>query len=240
MGAEKTITPRERILTAAARLLADGGIQAVSTRAVTAAAEVQAPTLYRLFGDKQGLLDAVADHGFQQYLAAKTTQPSTGDPITDLRRGWDTHVDFGLTHPAIYTLMYGNPRPDHRPPAAEQAYRILLGLLERAAHAGSLRLPPPAAAQLIQATNTGVTLTLIATPPDQRDPDLSPRTRNIILTAITTEPPATGNHSAPLPARALALDAALGREPHPLTPNETALLHDWLHRLATPTPSPHV
>ena len=44
---------RSRLLEAAARLVVEGGIAALTTRAVAAAASVQAPTLYRLFGDKR-------------------------------------------------------------------------------------------------------------------------------------------------------------------------------------------
>ncbi|MGC4948582.1 TetR family transcriptional regulator, partial [Streptomyces sp. DT224] len=40
---------RRRIIAAATRLLAEKGREAVSTRAVGAAAGVQAPTIYRLF-----------------------------------------------------------------------------------------------------------------------------------------------------------------------------------------------
>ena len=65
MGALET---RQRIVEAAARLLEEGGREAVSTRAVSAAAGVQAPTIYRIFGDKRGLLDAVASHGLAAYL----------------------------------------------------------------------------------------------------------------------------------------------------------------------------
>jgi AcrR family transcriptional regulator len=60
---------RERILQAAARLLAESGGDPVSTRAVCAAAGVGAPTLYHHFGDKDGLLDAVVAYGFERYLA---------------------------------------------------------------------------------------------------------------------------------------------------------------------------
>jgi AcrR family transcriptional regulator len=50
----------------------------VTTRSVALAAGVQPPTIYRLFGDKDGLLDAVAEHGFAHYAANK--RPA--DPIT--------------------------------------------------------------------------------------------------------------------------------------------------------------
>ena len=49
-----------RAATKAARTSsADGGRGAVTTRAVSAAARVQPPTIYRQFGDMRGLLDAV-------------------------------------------------------------------------------------------------------------------------------------------------------------------------------------
>ncbi|CCH30067.1 TetR/AcrR family transcriptional regulator [Actinosynnema sp. NPDC047251] len=224
-------TPRERIIAAAAGLLTEGGIDAVSTRAVAAAAGVQAPALYRLFGDKQGLLDAVAAHGFERYLETKLATPSDGDPARDLRRGWDSHVEFGLTHPAFYVLMYGTPQPGRRPAAATEAYRILLSTVERVAEAGRLRVPPETAASIVQAAGTGVTLSLIADPSGDGDPDLSAHTREIVLASITTDD--QPELDASLSARALALDMTLNRQSHPLSPAEAALLKDWLRRLAT-------
>jgi hypothetical protein len=41
-----------KVLKAASELLDSGGVEAVSTRAVAAAAGVQPPTIYRKFGDK--------------------------------------------------------------------------------------------------------------------------------------------------------------------------------------------
>src|SRR4051794_13063467 len=99
-------TTRDRILRAAAALLEREGRDAVSTRAVGTAAGVQAPTLYRLFGDKAGLLQAVAAYGFESYLVQKHGLDESDDPVADLRRGWDMHVQFGLSRPAFYMLMY--------------------------------------------------------------------------------------------------------------------------------------
>ena len=75
--------PRERILAATAKLLAEGGREAASTRAVGAAAGVQAPTIYRLFGDKQGLLDAVAARGLRRLPAPG--RPTGSPPPTRSR-----------------------------------------------------------------------------------------------------------------------------------------------------------
>ena len=110
MDDEKTRT-RQRILQAAAGILEREGAQAVSTRSVAAAAGIRAASLYQLFGDKDALLAALAVHGFDLYLAEKHELRRTDDPVDDLRRGWDMHVDFGLRHPAFYVLMFGTDRP---------------------------------------------------------------------------------------------------------------------------------
>src|SRR5699024_5718961 len=159
-----TDATRERILAAAVKLLSEGGREAVSTRAVSAAAGIQAPTIYRLFGDKQGLLDAVAVHGFTAYLESKTAQEPSDDPVEDLRAGWDVHLNFGLDNPELYALMYSELRPGVNPPAAAGATDILAGLIHRIAKAGRLRISEARAVQLVNATGRGTTFAFIAMP----------------------------------------------------------------------------
>ncbi|MGW1888258.1 TetR/AcrR family transcriptional regulator [Streptomyces sp. NPDC001970] len=229
---ERSADSRERILAAAAELLAEGGSEAVSTRAVAQAAGVQAPTLYRLFGDKKGLLDAVTAYGFERYLADKQAMTGTGDPVEDVRRGWDLHIDFGLTRPSFYVLMYGAVRPGERPAAMEETYAVLVGMMEQVARAGRLRVPVPAAAQMVQAAGVGVALTLIATPADARDLGLSARTRDTVLAAVTTDPGPADDQGSPA-SRAISLAAVLPDLPEVLSPAETSLLREWLERLAS-------
>ena len=107
---------RARIIAAAAGLIAAGGRDAATTRAVAAAAAVQAPTIYRLFGDKRGLLDAVAEHGLAAYVAGKSVREPHPDPVQDLRDGWDMHVAFGLAHPGLFAIMSGDARTPPPPP----------------------------------------------------------------------------------------------------------------------------
>ncbi|MFA1539005.1 TetR/AcrR family transcriptional regulator [Actinomadura monticuli] len=228
MTAQKDPDTRDRIVRAAAELLAEAAGEPVSTRAVCNAAGVGAPTLYHHFGDKRGLFDAVAAYGFERYLASKRAQTGTGDPVGDLRQGWDLHVEFGRTNPAFYTLMYGTART---PPIAAEADRILTGLVEAVARAGRLRVAVGTAVRMIHAAGVGVTLALIS---GGDDPDLSARSREAVLAAITVPDgrPDDGG-AASRAARAVSLRAALAADPPPaLTAAEAAMLGEWLDRIA--------
>ncbi|MFF7344639.1 TetR/AcrR family transcriptional regulator [Streptomyces antimycoticus] len=228
---------RGRIVAAAARLLSEGGPDAVSTRAVSSAAGVQPPTIYRLFGDKQGLLDAVVAHGFTEYLSSKTAEEPTEDPVEDLRAGWDLHLGLGLANPALYSLMYGGHRPGVSSPASVAAFEMLARLIRRIAEAGRLAIPEERAAALVHAAGCGTTLTLIATPEDRRDPELSRTAREAAIAAITTDAPAAAE-PGPV-AAAVTLRAALPRT-DALTASERGLLREWLDRIADPSgPHPH-
>ncbi|OXM45039.1 TetR/AcrR family transcriptional regulator [Amycolatopsis alba] len=222
-----TLTTKDRLVRAAAELLLDGGRDALSTRAVSAAAGVQAPTLYRTFGDKDGLLDAVATYGFQRYLCEKHHLGETEDPVDDLRRGWDLHVEFGLAQPAFYMLMYGEPRVRE---ARKEADALLSRIVERIAEAGRLRVPVERAARLVHATGMGVILSLIASPPEERDTDLITAAREHIIATITTD---SVDAASDVASRAIALKAALQNDPvDVLTPAEHAMLAEWLDRVA--------
>ncbi len=234
--AEKTADPntarddtRGRVVAAAIGLLNSGGRDAVTTRAVAAAAGVQAPTLYRLFGDKQSLLDAVAEHGFAAYLQEKTHREPQPDPVDHLRSGWDFHVDFGLSHSAIYLLMYAEPRPGAKSPAADLSYRLLKEHIGRVAATGRLRFSEEQAADLFHASACGTVLTLLAKAEGRRDQSLSEIAREAAIAAITTDIPAFESSGAA--AAAVALRAVLPQV-QSLSEGERALLTEWLIRLA--------
>ncbi len=224
---------RVRIVASAIDLLNSGGRDTVTTRAVADAAGVQAPTIYRLFGDKHGLLDAVAEHGFTTYLKEKTIrkpgQDPGQDPVEELRTGWDLHVEFGLNHPAIYLLMYAEPRPGVKSPAAEMSDRILKEHIRRIAAVGRLRFSEERAADLFHASGCGTVLTLLAKTDGSRDLSLSEIAREAAIAAITTYSPAFES-SGPA-AAAVALRAVLP-EVESLSDGERSLLTEWLNRLA--------
>ncbi|MFF4837971.1 TetR/AcrR family transcriptional regulator [Streptomyces sp. NPDC001315] len=241
---DTTAQPRERILRAASDLLTEGGREAVSTRSVSAAAGVQAQTIYRQFGDMQGLLDEVARRGLAAYLADKQANLASGDPLEQLRRGWDLHVAFGLANPALYRLLYTAHRPGEGAAAMNEAYDILLQLVTRVAESGRLCMGVEAAAEMIHATGIGVTVTLIGAQEAGRLSEhegLSRNTREAVLAALVTEAeptaPAEDTRAAHGARHAVALKALLdeAEDDRPFTPGEHLLLTEWLTRLASST-----
>jgi AcrR family transcriptional regulator len=227
-GAEAAL----KVMEAAADLLRSGGVDAVSTRAVATAAGVQPPTIYRQFGDKQGLLDAVTGFVLQNYLQDKRQAVVTDDPVQDIRDSWDLHVDFGLTHPDCYILAYVQPRPGRMPPLARESFDILHQLVARIGDRGLLRMSVKRAAELMHCAAVGFVVSQIRVLPDERDPQLSEIMRENAIAAIVTE---TSQQPAPsgLPGRAVALrEALLGDPDGALTPTEKAMMAEWLDRLA--------
>jgi AcrR family transcriptional regulator len=219
---------RQRVIEAAIDLLTRGGRDAVTTRAVAEAAGLQPPAIYRLFGDKDGLLDAVAEHGFAAFLATKHIDPDPQDPIADLRAGWDVAVEFGLANPALYTLMYSEPTRATSA-AFKAGMEILMGRIRRLAAGGWLRVDEELAAQIIHATARGAVLTWLSLPEDRRDPALLATLREAMVAAVTNQQPAVQDAGPAGAARALR--AALPGQT-PLSSAEQHLLKEWLARLA--------
>jgi len=230
------------MLRAATELLASGGRIAVTTRAVSASAGVQPPTIYRHFGDMQGLLEAAARETLAVHVREQATRALTDDPVEDLRRGWDLHIAFGLAHPDAFALLYSAPSVSSSVSVINEGVEVLQGLVARIAKAGQLRVEVSRATDLIHAAGTGVTITLAASPPKERDPLLSETMREAVLSAITApasaETPDRASDAASTDERvavhAVALRALLLTETSDvLSRAELQLLSDWLDRLAT-------
>lgn len=222
----KAIEPRTRIVEAASKLLAREGREALTTRAVAAAAGIQAPTIYRLFGDKRGLLDAVVAQGIATYMRAKSTHTPIADPIEDLRHGWDLHVAFGLANPAVYALMAD---PSLHLLAGKDGVTYLEQRIHRIALAGWLRLPEARAVDLVHAAGLGTVLALLERPEAERDLELSVTAREAVIAAITVNAPVVKANK--VAAAAISLRAGLA-ELTQLTPRERDLLDEWLRRIS--------
>ena len=224
---------RSLIIEAAAELIAQSPSGDVSTRAVCEAAGVQQPVLYRLFGDKDGLLAATVDHVWDQYLETKRAAEKSADPLRDLLAGWDSHVAFALAHPNAYKLMFA-PALRSMPEAAQEALRILRAVLERLAAQGRMRIAPGIAAQMVMTATNGVALALITRPELYPDAGLSTLVRDAMVQAILLDPAAdTAAHDARTAAATTLLASLDDLTPEPFTPAESALLGQWLTQIPT-------
>lgn len=229
------MSTRSVIIEAAAELLAKSPHGDISTRAVCDAAGVQQPVIYRLFGDKEGLLAATVDHVWDQYLGMKRAAEESPDPLDDLRSGWDSHNAFAMAHPNAYRLLFGSGAVAPAE-SAEEAMRLLHAVLERLAAEGRLLVDPESAARVIMAANTGVALALILRPSLFPDPTLSATMRDIVIGALVSgaRPAADPDPDAPARHAAITLRTTL-TAPNPLfTEGEAGLLDEWLQRIQSP------
>ncbi|GAA3330749.1 TetR/AcrR family transcriptional regulator [Curtobacterium albidum] len=228
---------RTRIVEAAARFLRDQGPGAVTTRGVAQAAGVQAPAIYRLFGDKDGLLEAVAEHVMATFVADKASAVAAAaaadvDPVAELTDGWRRQVEFGLTNPALFALL-SDPRRVAGSHAAQMGKAVLAARIHRVAAAGRLAVPEARAVALIQSAGVGVVTTILATPPAERDPELPDAVFQGTLAQILTDAPvaaASGHLAAAVALRAVTTEL------RQLSGPERLLLEEWLDRVIADPP----
>ena len=99
---------RHALLKASIDLLREGGVEALSLRAVARAAGVSQTAPYRHFRDRRALVAGVAQEGFARMGRAIRDAVQAGEPgLPALRRGIAAYVNFAQNHPAEYRVMFG-------------------------------------------------------------------------------------------------------------------------------------
>lgn len=127
-----TAPAREALLRAATEELAEKGHASVSLRAVARRAGLSHAAPAHFFGDRAGMLTAVATDGFTALataLRSASARTSDGSPLAALGLAY---VDFGLAHPALVDLMFRRSELVPDDPALLAAQRSALGLLRDA------------------------------------------------------------------------------------------------------------
>lgn len=221
---------RTRSIEVALQLLKEGGRDALTTRAVADAAGIQAPTLYRLFGDKRGLLDAVVEYSYVSVFKTKKAQKYDPDPLENLRKAWEHNTKYGLENPILYALLVGDPRPGFPSPVTQIVQQRLGETIHQIALAGRLRVTEKQAVELVYAASTGAVLALLAMPEEQRDLRLAQDACEAVIAAITNASPTSDKPGAEVAA--ITLKAALP-EVKSLTDGERLFLTELLDRIAT-------
>ncbi|HJD85316.1 TetR family transcriptional regulator [Kitasatospora aureofaciens] len=182
---------------------------------------------------RKGLLEAVAEHGYAQFLESKRAQLDLEPQgaVEDLRRGWDTVVKFKISRPTLFAVM--NRATSRGTDMAHRAgLEILHGRVRRLAAGGWLRVDEELAAQIIQATGRGAVTTWNSTPAGRRNPALLTALREAMVSAITRAEPTLPAEETGAAAAARALRAALPDDADVLSDAEQHLLREWLTRLA--------
>ncbi len=130
-----------RILDACADLLDEVGYEALSTRAVALRAGVPIGSVYRFFGNKRAMADALAERNldrFTERVAERLGGTRDGDWRTAVDAVLDEYLDMKRTAPGFGLVDFGNQipvggrrgAPNHR--VADRLGDLLAGHIGRA------------------------------------------------------------------------------------------------------------
>jgi|ERR1051325_829193 AcrR family transcriptional regulator len=104
----------ERILDAAEKICRTEGADALSMRRMAEELGITATALYRHYGGKDELLDAVAERGFEKLAADFTEARKKRSPRARLLAIFEAFRTFALKRPALFDLMVFSRRPGGR------------------------------------------------------------------------------------------------------------------------------
>ncbi|MCX4025275.1 WHG domain-containing protein [Endozoicomonas sp. SM1973] len=130
---------RSAVLAAALTRLISEGPEKLSLRGLARDVGVSATALYRHFSDKDTLLVTLAKEGFDCLTKAVIAAQQQADgPAESLLAAGQAYVEFALTHPQQYRLMFGRyfcgentDPPEALDTAANQAYQVLVSIIEQ-------------------------------------------------------------------------------------------------------------
>jgi len=111
---------RTQIFAVVKALIKKGGAVEVTIRRVAQEAGFSTTVVYSLFRDKATLITRAMDDDLLALVGAmRAAADQSGQPLERLRLAGQAYVQFGLTHPDEYALVFMEPRP-HAPVEAAQ------------------------------------------------------------------------------------------------------------------------
>lgn len=119
-----------------------------------------APTLYHHYGDKDGLLRALAQAELLGMFARKQGMKPSGDALRDVKRGWDDWVEFAIENTHLVRALQASAGATTQP-LREAAEAIAAGRLARLAATTPLVLDPPTGARVLVAGANAVVQMLL-------------------------------------------------------------------------------
>ena len=138
---------QQRILDTARDLFVAHGYDGVTLRRIAEAIEYAPGTIYGYYKDKDALIQALCLADFEAFEKNFPRGAPPTDPIEAIEAIGKAYIDFALSHPNHYRLMFMTRRPV-TPPAeamkdaddpARNGYALLRKTVQRAIDAGRLR-----------------------------------------------------------------------------------------------------
>lgn len=94
------------ILEASMKLFVDEGFDHVTIRKIADLIEYSPTTVYLYFKDKNEILYNLHEMGFQKLGAMNQSLVEIANPITRLHKMGENYIDFGLSNPEFYDVMF--------------------------------------------------------------------------------------------------------------------------------------
>lgn len=158
----------EEILAAARALYAEGGHAGTTTRRIAERVGVSQTALYSHFPDKDAILAAVCDHAFRdlesRLVATEQSAPTRAAVFPALL---SAYLDFALSVPTEYEIMFMAPRPAplDPPDLGLHAFRRFRDQIAALMEEGHVRPgDPDTVAQAVWASLHGLAALLITRP----------------------------------------------------------------------------
>jgi AcrR family transcriptional regulator len=135
---------KETLIESALGLIAELGPAGFTLREVARRAGVSHNAPYRHFHDRQDLLAAAAEEGFDRLTESmKEALVADASPLDQLRQAGRGYVAFALRWPQHFAVMFDTPLPYKEYPAlaaaGSRAFDVLLGLVRTCQVAGVLQ-----------------------------------------------------------------------------------------------------
>ena len=177
------------LVTAAARLLDEGGLSAVTLRAVAGEVGISHNAPYRHFSARSDLLSGVAQADFEYLAGAFTDQHLNADPYDALFKATNALIRYARNHSARYQLLFSENvlvPDDALRVAARASFDAFSNLVRRAQGDGSLhRAHTDDLTGLIYATLHGaIELELSGRTHDSKGPNSIERTIGMLLALL--------------------------------------------------------
>jgi AcrR family transcriptional regulator len=103
-----------KIARAARRILHEEGVEAVTMRRVAKAVSITPMAVYRHYADLAGLLNALADEGFEELAARLAGRRFSGEIEKRLTKMGEIFLEHALENPRLFELMFLKPRAGAR------------------------------------------------------------------------------------------------------------------------------